>query len=99
MKVYSGYTTTNGTKVYYEILNDGFKLYDGENSVYPYIHQYEPYIPNPDISYEENALNMIKERIENENIMDNAKDSIETRITNIEANVDYLMLLNDSTDE
>lgn len=99
MKVYSGYTTATGIKLYYEILEDGFKLYDGETSVYPYIHQYEPYIPNPDISYEENAISMIKERISNESMTDTTRDPLESRVTNIEANVDYLMLLNDSTDE
>ena len=44
----------------YEVLEDGYKIYlDGGD----FIHQYEPYIPNPSISYEENAIAQIEELV------------------------------------
>ncbi len=42
----------------YEIIEDGYYiLINGERV----IHQYEPYIPNPELNYEENALAQIEE--------------------------------------
>lgn len=81
----------NNQSIYYEILEDGFKIYIGQ-TVQPSIHQYEPYIPDPTKSYEENAIQMCEDLCENAN---NMVPSIEDRVTNIEANIDYLMLLND----
>ena len=49
--------TYDGKKVYYDILDDGFKIYVGQ-TIRPSIHQYEPYIPDPSKSYEENAIQM-----------------------------------------
>lgn len=95
MRTDSGYTTIQGTKLYYEILDDGFKLYEGESAKYPYIHQYEPYIPNPDLSYEENAIQMIKEFVEASKGTMHEETLLESRLTDIESNIDYLMLLND----
>ena len=95
MKIDSGYTTKIGTKIYYEILDDGFKLYEGEAAKYPFIHQYEPYIPNPDISYKENAMQMIKEFVDGSDIPIDDENTLESRLTTIESNIDYLMLLND----
>lgn len=44
----------------YEVTDNGYKIYlDGQQ----WIHQYEPYIPNPSISYEENAIAQIEEII------------------------------------
>ena len=44
----------------YEVTDDGYKIYlDGQQ----WIHQYEPYIPNPSISYEENAIAQIEELV------------------------------------
>ena len=80
----------NNKNVYYEILEDGFKIYIGQ-TVNASIHQYEPYIPDPSKSYEENAIQMCEDLCKN----DNKSPSIEDRVTNIEANIDYLMLLND----
>lgn len=79
--------------VYYEILEDGFKIYVGQTNR-PSIHQYEPYIPDPSKSYEENAKDMCESLC-----TVNDSPSVDDRITNLESNVDYLMLLNDSTDE
>ena len=47
-------------QISYEVTDDGYKIYLGGN---PWIHQYEPYIPNPSISYEENAIAQIEELV------------------------------------
>ena len=40
-------------QVAYEVTDNGYKIFlDGQL----WIHQYEPYIPDPSKSYEENAL-------------------------------------------
>lgn len=45
-------------KVSYELFEDGYKIYlDGV----AWIHQYEPYIPDKKLSYEENAIAQIEE--------------------------------------
>ena len=47
-------------QVSYEVIENGYKIYlDGKQ----WIHQYEPYIPNPSISYEENAIAQIEELV------------------------------------
>ena len=47
-------------QVSYEVTDDGYKIYlDGQQ----WIHQYEPYIPSPSISYEENAIAQIEELV------------------------------------
>ena len=44
----------------YELLEDGYKIYlDGGD----FIHQYEPFIPNPKMTYEENAVAQIMELV------------------------------------
>ena len=44
----------------YEVTDNGYKIYlDGQL----WIHQYEPYIPNPSISYEENAIAQMEELV------------------------------------
>lgn len=44
----------------YEVTDNGYKIYlDGQQ----WIHQYEPYIPNPSISYEENAIAQMEELV------------------------------------
>lgn len=44
----------------YEVLEDGYKIYlDGMD----FIHQYEPFIPNPKLTYEENALAQMEELV------------------------------------
>lgn len=47
-------------KVSYELLDNGYKIYLDDVA---WIHQYEPYIPNPSISYEENAIAQIEELV------------------------------------
>lgn len=49
-------------KLYYEIDGNGYHIYDEDDSLF-HIHQYEPYIPNKNMSYEENAQSQIKEII------------------------------------
>ena len=48
----------DGQKLSYEILEDGYMIYKGGTA---WIHQYEPYIPNKELSYEENAIKQIEE--------------------------------------
>ena len=86
-----GKLTPQGKEVYYDILTDGFKIYVGQ-TIRPSIHQYEPYIPDPSKSYEENAIQMCEELCV---VPENKQSSIEARLTDAEANIDYLMLLND----
>ena len=42
----------------YKIKDNGYEIYKDEVL---WINQYEPYIPNPSISYEENAIKHIEE--------------------------------------
>ena len=46
--------------LYYEIYENGYHIYDRNNSLF-HIHQYEPYIPDHTKSYEENAQAQIEE--------------------------------------
>ena len=47
-------------KLYYQLTNDGYHIFD-ENDPLFHIHQYEPFIPDPTKSYEENAIAQIEE--------------------------------------
>ena len=46
--------------LYYTIEENGYHIYDRNDPLY-HIHQYEPYIPDPTKSYEENAQAQIEE--------------------------------------
>ena len=47
-------------RITYEILENGYRInLDGK----PWIEQVEPYIPNPSISYEENAIAQMEELV------------------------------------
>lgn len=46
--------------LYYVIEENGYHIYDRNDSMF-HIHQYEPYIPNKNLSYEENAQAQIAE--------------------------------------
>ena len=46
--------------LYYEITENGYHIYDRNDPLF-HIHQYEPYIPDPTKSYEENAIAQIEE--------------------------------------
>ena len=48
----------NGQEVSYEITKDGYMIYLGGK---PWISQNEPYIPYPDLGYEESCLKQIEE--------------------------------------
>lgn len=82
----------NGGTYWYEILDDGYKIYIGDVD-YPTYHQYEPFIPDHSKSYEENAIAHCKSLSDT---ITNPPVSIDERITSVEANIDYLMLLNDA---
>ncbi len=82
--------TTTGADMYYEILDNGFHIYIG-STVRPMIVQEEPFIPHPELSYEENAKLMCEEYCG----YTSTDNTFEDRLTNVESNIDYLMLLND----
>lgn len=63
----------------YEIKENGFIILRYGK---PYMVQLEPYIPNPSISYEENAMQMIKE-IEAPHVNPEEED-LKTRMANME---------------
>lgn len=46
--------------LYCEITENGYHIYDNNDSLF-HIHQYEPFIPDPSKSYEENAQAQIEE--------------------------------------
>lgn len=46
--------------LYFEITENGYHIYDRNDALF-HIHQYEPYIPNKNLSYEENAQAQIAE--------------------------------------
>ena len=82
----------NGKDIWYEILENGFNIYIAQTQRPAYV-QTEPYIPDPSKSYEDNAKDMC------ENLciaIDSGKDPFEDRLTAVEANIDYLMLLTDA---
>lgn len=93
MRIDSGFLERgNGNKLFYEILENGFNIYSGENAEYPILHQPEPYIPNPDISYEENAKKICEnlgKEIPEKFVF--TKDDYLT----MSANIDYLLLLSE----
>lgn len=47
-------------ELYYVVEENGYHIYDKNDSLF-HIHQYEPYIPHKDKSYEENAQIQIEE--------------------------------------
>ena len=48
----------NNQELSYEVVENGYKIYKGGRL---WIKQIEPFIPNPELSYEENALAQIEE--------------------------------------
>lgn len=93
MRVDSGYKIGgDGPSLYYEIYENGFDIFSGESSTVPMLHQPEPYIPNPDISYEENAIAMCKQLGR-----ETKKPFVFTdeMYTEMNANIDYLLLLSE----
>ena len=84
---------STGETVWYEVLENGFQIYSGQTK-YPQIYQPEPHIPNHSKSYEENAKDMC------ENICTQSDElhkfaMTEDMYTEMQSNIDYLMLLND----
>lgn len=102
-KIFSGKYLHNSEELgglYYILLSNGFEVYIGSNAAIPSYRQTEPYIPNPDLSYEDNAkifcnnLSVPIDRIDR-NQADKMYASVED-ITSLRSDIDYLMLLNDS---
>ena len=60
----------------YKIKENGYEIYKDGNL---WISQYEPYIPNPNLSYEENAIKQIEEL--NNPIID---ETLESRVNILE---------------
>lgn len=77
----------------YKIDETGYHIYDSENPSF-HIHQYEPYIPDHSKSYEENAQLQIKE-LESMPAQQPIFKLTEDMYTEMQSNIDYLMLLND----
>lgn len=50
--------TLDNKEISYEINDDGYLIYLGGE---PWIHQYEPFIPYPDLGYEGSCLKQIEE--------------------------------------
>lgn len=102
MKQDSGYYyqgDSNNGKLFYTVIEDGFEIYVGENAKYPSFRQREPFIPNPDISYEENAKNYCQSLSHKPDMIDKEQaDAIYASaedVTSLRSDIDYLMLLND----
>lgn len=89
MQLYS--KSYDGQDVYYDILDDGYKIYIGQTSR-PSIHQYEPFIPDHTKTYEENAILTCEQLCQS----CEHKVDIDSRLLTVEANIDYLMLLTDA---
>ena len=65
----------------YEVTENGYFIFINGKKV---IHQYEPYIPDPSKSYEENAKAQIEELKQADAIAENEKTEVEKRISNLE---------------
>ena len=65
----------------YEVTENGYFIFINGKKV---IHQYEPYIPDPNLSYEENAKAQIEELKQADAIAENEKTEVEKRISNLE---------------
>lgn len=89
--------TLGEAELKYEVLENGFKIYIGNNQN-PTYYQYDPWIPYPGKSYEENALIMCKQLHDDYEKSLNA-DKPYTLMTSdyssMKSDIDYLMLLSD----
>lgn len=65
----------------YEVTENGYFIFINGKKV---IHQYEPYIPDPNLSYEENAKAQIEELKQADINAENEKTEMEERILNLE---------------
>ena len=95
MKIDSGYKyNKSDTSFMYELTETGYNIYIGDSPV-PTYAQYEPFIPDPSKSYEENAILDCKKYSKESELVNAPAETLDDRLTNIESNIDYLMLLND----
>ena len=65
----------------YEVTENGYFIFINGKKV---IHQYEPYIPDPSKSYEENAKAQIEELKQADLRREEEKTEVEKRISNLE---------------
>lgn len=65
----------------YEVTENGYFIFIDGKKV---IHQYEPYIPDPNLSYEENAKAQIEELKQADLRKEEEKTEVEKRILNLE---------------
>ena len=87
--------TPDNKGVYYMINEDGFDIFVEPNLKHPLLHQYEPFIPDSSKTYEENAIQMCEDLCKE---IPKSKPSFamtEDMYTEMQSNIDYLMLLND----
>lgn len=89
---------SNGTSISYEVFEDGFDIWIGSIGGYPTYSQREPFIPDRSISYEENAIKMCEQISKDSARTKDNSNKAEDRLTTIEANIDYLMLVTDNSD-
>lgn len=75
-----------------------YELTDIGDSTVPTYSQYEPFIPDQSKSYEENVI-LNCDRYSEESKQKAPGTTIDELITSLESNVDYILLLNDSTEE
>lgn len=91
---------TSRGELCYDILENGFEIFIGESAKYPSYRQTEPFIPNPDVSYEENAILYCKGlSVEHKTIDHEEADQLyasHSDIENLRSDIDYLMLLTDA---
>ena len=74
------YTDIKNRIYTYRITEDGYFI-DVDNR--PMYHQYEPFIPNHNLSYEENAITQIQEIIASEKTSAEKTDTLEKKISNL----------------
>lgn len=80
----SDYKLSNGHSLTYQIVENGYYiLIDGNK----YLYQYEPYIPDHNLSYEENAIKQIQEIIANEKAMAEETDTFEKQLSELKDTV------------
>ena len=76
----------DGEQLSYELEEKGYMIYKGGTA---WIHQYEPYIPNRELSYEENAIAQIEEIIASHEASQK-QPTVDEQIADLEAQLEAL---------
>lgn len=89
---------------YYELLDDGYYIKEKKGRITPY-HQYEPFIPYPELGYEGSAKKQIEDLLESDRIAEEARKKAEEEeknrptIENLMREVKDLKTLNSEQDD